>query len=239
MKIAICDDNKDDLALLKEYAERYYPDAETVSFCSTDEMETAIESGESFDVYILDVLIDAFTGIDLAKLIRKYSALAPIVFVTSSKEYALDAFSVDAAQYLIKPVTYDALAAALSKIELMTFKIEHSFSVKNAEGTFVTVIPSDIIYIDYLDRRINYYLIGDGIVHSVYIRGKFTDNLAFEPTDDFVFVQSACLVNLKHVKTLNKDSVTLTSGVVIPVAISKYKEVKTKYFDFFLKGGNL
>ena len=86
MKIAICDDNKDDLALLKEYAERYYPDAETVSFCSTDEMETAIESGESFDVYILDVLIDAFTGIDLAKLIRKYSALAPIVFVTSSKE---------------------------------------------------------------------------------------------------------------------------------------------------------
>lgn len=238
MKIAICDDNKDDLAVLQEFAKRYYTDAEISSFKSTDEMERALDGDKLFDLYLFDILIDNFTGIDLARLVRKHSENAPIIFITSSTEFALDAFSVEATQYLIKPITYEALSKVFDKLSARLKNAENNFVIViNDEGASVSFDVSDVMYIDYLSRRVNYYLSGEKTIHSLYARTKFAQSIPFSLPEDFIYVQSACIVNLKYVKALSKDSVVLKNDAVLAVSSSKYKEVKTRYFDYFLKNG--
>lgn len=55
-------------------------------------------------MYLLDIVMPHLTGIETAKRIRARGETAEIMFLTTSREYALDAFSVKASDYLLKPL---------------------------------------------------------------------------------------------------------------------------------------
>jgi DNA-binding LytR/AlgR family response regulator len=67
--------------------------------------------GIEFDLCILDIEMPGFTGLQVAKLLKG----KPIIFVTAYKEYALDAFELDAVDYLQKPVQLERLQQAVQK----------------------------------------------------------------------------------------------------------------------------
>ena len=69
---------------------------------------------EPVDVALLDIDMPGMKGIDLAALIREKWPDMPIIFLTGYAEYALDAFSVHASGYLLKPVKIEKLAAELA-----------------------------------------------------------------------------------------------------------------------------
>ena len=63
------------------------------------------------DVLFLDISMPKTSGMQLAEALRKLKNPPAVVFVTAYSEYALEAFGVDAVDYLMKPVTKEALAA--------------------------------------------------------------------------------------------------------------------------------
>ena len=69
------------------------------------------------DVMFLDISMPKTDGMQLAEGLRKYKTSPAIVFVTAYSEYALDAFNVDAVDYLMKPVEMDRLNQALDKVQ--------------------------------------------------------------------------------------------------------------------------
>ena len=64
------------------------------------------------DVMFLDISMPKTNGMQLAEALHKLKNPPQVVFVTAYSEYALDAFGVDATDYLMKPVETDRLAQA-------------------------------------------------------------------------------------------------------------------------------
>lgn len=105
---------------------------------------------EKPDLIILDIEMPGITGIELAKRLRKDLPQAAIAFLTGYKQYAIEAFDVEAIDYLLKPyeesqikrVIERAMKQGQVEIEPVTtlqtqIRCFGSFEVINPEGQFV------------------------------------------------------------------------------------------------------
>ncbi len=127
LQLAICDDNIDELSnmvqLINQYRSSKNLDCEYAVFSNGFELVSALEKGKRFDIYCLDIIMPGFTGIDVAKEIRTYDKTAPILFFTSSPEFALESYSVKAINYVLKPISKDMLFITLDEV-LEHIKVE-------------------------------------------------------------------------------------------------------------------
>ena len=93
MKIAICDDDRNELlqiqTLLDLYAQERQMEFIVKEYHSSFELASAA-ANETFQIYLLDVLMPVLNGIDLAREIRLMDKAADIIFLTSSPEFAVE-----------------------------------------------------------------------------------------------------------------------------------------------------
>ena len=68
------------------------------------------------DVVFLDISMPEATGMQLAEALQRLKYPPVVVFVTAYSEHALDAFAVNAVDYLLKPVETDRLQQAISRV---------------------------------------------------------------------------------------------------------------------------
>ena len=92
MKIAVCDDNENELTRIKElldaYASRNNQNFIIKCFSSRVELASTAEF-EKYDIYILDIIMPVMDGISLAREIRTFDKSSPVIFLTSSPEFAV------------------------------------------------------------------------------------------------------------------------------------------------------
>lgn len=77
----------------------------------------ALARGLNYDVVFLDVEMPGLTGLDAAPLVRERRDPPAVVFVTAHERYAVDAFAVEAFDYLLKPVDPDRLARVVERLQ--------------------------------------------------------------------------------------------------------------------------
>ena len=75
----------------------------------------ALEAG-AFDGVFLDIRMPGLTGLELARVLGRFAAPPPVVFVTAYDDAAVDAFSLRAVDYLLKPVRAARLAEAVGRV---------------------------------------------------------------------------------------------------------------------------
>ena len=76
----------------------------------------ALARSVEYDVVFLDVQMPGLSGLDVAPLVREQATPPAVVFVTAHPEYAVEAFAVEAFDYLLKPVDPDRLARVLERL---------------------------------------------------------------------------------------------------------------------------
>ena len=77
----------------------------------------ALAKAVHYDVVFLDVQMPGLTGLEAAPLVREQREPPAVVFVTAHPEYAVDAFAVEAFDYLLKPVDPERLARVVERLE--------------------------------------------------------------------------------------------------------------------------
>lgn len=94
----------------------------------------ALRGGVQFDAMFLDILMPSLTGIEAARELRQSGNSTDLIFLTVSRDFALDAFSVKAKDYLIKPLSetmffqlLDDLKAKLDENETILIAGKKSF----------------------------------------------------------------------------------------------------------------
>ena len=118
LTLCICDDSPADTAQIRSLADRFVQEHPELGlrieffFSPVDLLEHLDEKG-GFDLYLLDILMPHMKGIELAQRIRERGEPAEIIFLTISREYALDAFEVDASGYLLKPLEWEKFQRVL------------------------------------------------------------------------------------------------------------------------------
>ena len=115
MRVYLLDDEQYALDHLNYLLEQF-PDVE-VAGQSTDALQT-FKQIDSLDVDLIfmDISMAAVSGMELARHINKICPHIRIVFTTAYEQYALEAFEVSAADYLLKPITYPKLKTCLDKL---------------------------------------------------------------------------------------------------------------------------
>ncbi len=173
MKITICDDSIKDLLKVEKLLLKYkslHPDKdfELEKFSDPSRLYQKISEGKLTDIYILDMMMPRRTGIDLGNLIRTSGSENVIIYITASDDYALDAYSVHAVRYLLKPVDehklFEALDYALSYTQVRT---ESMYLIKTKNGLLQTPY-SKIEYIENVNRKQEVHLSDGEIIKSLF-----------------------------------------------------------------------
>ena len=118
-KILAVDNDETALQDLRQALAGIYPAASVTTFSDVTQALAYLNDRQNrkLDYAFLDVCLRGLPGIELAKVIREYSPTTKIIFCTAHSEYALQAFSVHAAAYLLKPVTPETLRRELSELQ--------------------------------------------------------------------------------------------------------------------------
>ena len=166
---------------------------------------------ERCDVLFLDISMPKTSGMQLAEALHKLKNPPAVVFVTAYSEYALEAFEVDAVDYLMKPVETDRLQHALDKVEARTKPSVGSHSsverIPVEKGGRKVLIPVDQIrYIEAKDDYSCIYTDTDRYLSTISLaklEAKLTEH-------GFFRVHRGYIVNLAYVE----DVETISSGIL-------------------------
>lgn len=117
MRAIIVDDEAPARSELRYLLEETGRITHIIEAASAREAVECIMDQKGADVVFLDISMPKITGMYLAKALQQLKRSPAIVFVTAYSEYALEAFEVDAIDYLMKPVDPQRLSQALDKVE--------------------------------------------------------------------------------------------------------------------------
>ena len=162
MRIVICDDSQDDRQTLMDAIRALRADDDVFEqYASAEELLQQVSSLRSCDALFLDIFMHQSTGMDAAHQLRRLHVDIPIVFLTSSPDFALDGFDVDALDYLMKPVDRKRLEKVLLRIVRRRSTGPSYIYRKNSE---IRCIPyRDIVFVESRDHRVFLHLAGETI----------------------------------------------------------------------------
>lgn len=149
MKVAICDDEEcfleDTHRLLDKWGHENNIPMNVAEFSNGDDLIRA-QQEQSMDLIILDVIMPLLNGIDTAKEVRVCDAKVPIIFLTSSREYAVDSYDVRAFHYLMKPLKKSAFFSVMDRF-LQTYqqKKETFFARMAGGGCNITLEETEFL----------------------------------------------------------------------------------------------
>lgn len=160
------------------------------------------------DVIFLDINIPLLDGVVLAKNISKFSEKPYIVFITAYKEYASEAFEIEAFDYILKPFEEKRIISMLKKIEIdfkeknekknkLDKKITNRINVWKDEKIIIVDI-SDINYCEARERTTDIYT-NEGTYSINMSISEFYETL---PRDIFFKTHRSYIVNLTKVKEI-------------------------------------
>ena len=231
MKIAVCDDEIQFIdaicSLLDEWARERNIKLKLYRFTNGDDLIDAHRS-ECMDLIFLDVIMPLLNGIDTARELRNMNQTVPIVFITSSREFAVDSYEVKAFHYLMKPVNRDSLFPMLDDF-LKTFNpLKSFFTAKTAEG-FCRIVIADVDYLEAQNKQVLVHLSND---RTIMIRELFSKCAEiFSPQNGFCCCHRSYIVNLNNVEQFSKTEVITIHNAVIPISRSSYTTFKETYFN--------
>lgn len=242
IKIVVCDDSMEDLeeikGLLAKYMERNKTiQFETEYFTDSTKLYHQIQAKSQGDIYILDMIMSERTGIDIGTLIRSTEQQSSIIYITSSDDFAFEAYGVHAVRYLLKPVQTELFIEALDCAVANTSKEmkDTLYTVKTKEG-LVSIPYSRIEYIENYSRTLSICLTDGKTIQSIFIRKSFHEETRqIMESSDFIQVHQSFLVNLHHVDKLTPGSIIMESGAKIPISKARAADVKKEYLKFVSK----
>ena len=236
IRIAICDDELNELerinSVLKEYMQKHTEyQAKLFHFSAPLEMLTYLEKHESFDILLLDIYMDGMLGIDVARELRQRGDSGEIIFITTSRDHAIEAFEVEAVQYLLKPFTEEMIYSVLDKVLKRIYKEKLEIvTLKTSEGISRLAIR-DVVFTE--TGRNNYQ-----IVHTIQgkkIEVRMTATEIFELLSQnrfFIRCGASISLNLKYVRQISKNSIIFDTGEHLGYPYRSYQNLKDAFLRF-------
>ncbi|HEX7846600.1 MAG TPA: LytTR family DNA-binding domain-containing protein [Chitinophagaceae bacterium] len=173
------------------------------------------------DIAFLDVEMPGLTGLELGQLIS--GGHVKVVLVTSFNEFGPEAFEINAADYLIKPVSYARFYRCIQKLnqnkENTTQEIKERlllFVKGGPKENYISIDANDIVYIQ---AALNYVEIFHGDTKTItYL--TLTEIISKLPTISFCRVHRSYIININKIKIIDQAEIEMTDGRIIPIGES-------------------
>lgn len=193
---------------------------------------TEIMTREHIDAIFIDVNMPDLNGLDFVRSLQQ----PPLVVLTTAySEYALDGFKIDAVDYLLKPFGMDDFLRASIKVkkrfELMNgteqTSDDNSIYVKS-EHRNIKIEAEHIRYVEGMSEYIRIYMV-DAVkpIITLLSMKKLEEHL---PANKFMRIHRSYMVNLQHIKEVNKTRIKLDNDVTLPIG-DNYRDDFERYLN--------
>jgi len=235
MRIAICDDDPNQILLTSSFINDWSRDTEVpVEICEFKNAESFLNNwstANTYDVAFLDIQMGLMSGIELAEKIRKVDDQLIIVFVTGFHEFVLRGYDVNALHFLIKPVKRVDCNNCLDQAYEITNKRRTDTFLVPVEGQIRRYYFDDLYYFEVFSHYIT--------VHTrkgVFSYKKKISVLERElPSSVFVRCHRSCIINLRYVESIGKSFVTMDDGSRLTVSGDRRRVVQDAFIRYHVK----
>ena len=234
IQIAFCDDDQTVLdqlsALLEKYRTQRCIQIQCTAFRSPLDLLAEIEKGVRYDILFLDVIMPAENGITVAKEIRQYDTAVEIIFLTSSTEFAVESYAVDAWYYQLKPIRREDFFRLMdSACAACTREQKHSLILRSKSG-IVRLELEELVYCEVMGRTLTFHLNNGVVLESMGRLDDLCDQLVEYP--NFLRPHRSFLINMEYIANIAARSITMQDGAVVPLPHGKYSETKDRYLSY-------
>lgn len=244
MKILIVDDEIGARNLLKGMLTELFSDndADDLILYEADRLVKGVSiiNKHQPEVVLMDIDMPEHSGLEIVDFFKDKPINFQLIFTTAYSDYAIEAFKLNAIDYLLKPIDIIELENAINKaksksangLELKIEELKQTFLelkttkiILDVPNGFMFVSPKDIIA-----------LVADGMYTTVYLKDKSKTTIAkpikhfidkLEQYNYFYKPHRSYFINLKYLKKFSKkegSTLTLENGMNIPLARDKKEE---------------
>ena len=235
MRIAICEDTRDDAHVLDNALSRYLETnnlfADVDFFKSGEDFLSDFEPGK-YQIIFMDIYmtVDGVTGMDAAEKVNAADKDAAIIFITTIEEYILAGYSV-AVFYIVKPVTQESLNKAMEKCRSQIERYAKTIQVV-VDRQPVEIRQRDIFWIETINRNCVFAFAKDKMTASGMNLGELTTKLGGSP---FIQCHRSFIVNILHVRKMTETEFILENGGSVPIGRKYQTDAKNEYRKCFAK----
>ena len=187
----------------------------------------------TIDLIFVDISMPVINGIDFVKSLSKN---VKIVFITAHSEFAYEGFQLDAADYLLKPISFTDFLKSANKVNERYFQQNCSlpeihqnrdYLFIKSEYRVIRINFKDIKYIESKREYVKIFLEGSEPITALMSIKKLEETL---PDNVFMRVHRSFIVNLDKITVVERNRIVFDNKVYIPVG-ENYREKFQKYME--------
>lgn len=233
IRIAICEDNKEQqnhlekLILSQEKKDSF----EIHKFDSGENLIKEVDAGQSFPIILLDMKMKELDGIQTAEAIRKRNEKSIIIIVTSILEYAVDGYSVDAFDFILKPVAQDKFGKVFRKaIKKIQTDKKKTYVVETRDKLSVLKL-NQIVYFESDKKKVTVHC-----KETIYSSNESISSVETKLFDQgFLRISRYYLVNMYYIEAFTGKDILLSTGENLIYSKKNVDELKRKYMDYMME----
>lgn len=185
--------------------------------CTSAAEAASIMAAHQIDLLLLDIQLPRLSGIDFLKTLTRPPMA---IFTTAFSEYALEGYSLDVIDYLVKPIPFDRFLKAVQKAhdfhqmrqrDLPTASPDYFFVKSN--GKYERVAFSDILYVESMQNYVLIHLPGQKLIVYMTLAGLE----AQLPPRRFMKVHKSFVVSIEQVNAIENNEIIIRQAR-IPVS---------------------
>ncbi len=239
IRISICDDDEKERKMIENNLISFMLRHSCYSI-TYDIYSSAIEMIENFaekgspDVVLLDICMPGLSGIDCASEILRETNETDIIFITTSSDYAIDAFSLHVADYIKKPYCQEKFDSSLERVLKKRCEKTRALIVSNSRMHLIAL--EDIVYIETSNKK-KIFVLSDGERYETWMKNDEIEK-SILLIDSLIKCGSSFIINLTHVKAFRDSTLLMDNGAVINVPRRVKSSLKDQYFNYYMRLDN-
>lgn len=220
IRIALVEDDEADRRRLLDYLKHYEKDSgesfRITQFADGDEI--AEDYHAEFDIILMDIELTFMDGMTAAERIRERDQEVVIIFITNMPQYAMKGYTVDALDYVLKPVSYYAFSQRIDRAIARMKKRHRSYLAVPIRGGIRKVDVADLTFIEVQDHDLIFHLTRE----SFETKGALSEVEQQLKDEPFFRCGKSYLINLEYVEKVQNNDV-LIGSTLIPISRPKRK----------------
>lgn len=233
IKIAIVDDNKDFVLLLRSKIEEYREENKYVfqimTFSNPQLFYYELDEKADYDICFLDIEMPELNGIVLAEKLREYNKSTYLVFVTSYFEFAAHGYSLKAFDFIQKSLLDEKLSLVLTGIILEMKRTENRFYCIETDVRLQRIEYKEIIYLYKSNKNTVIVSMED----EIQVRKPLQTVFQELNSEEFIWVERGYIINLEHIMGMNGRDIRLRNGTVIRAGKARARLIKESIHDYW------
>lgn len=237
MKTAIIDDLTDDRSLMEGYLFRFFRENCENLPCSVNTYASGSQFLETFsrnkyNIIFIDYYMDEMSGYETAQAIRHTDPLVTLIFITGSRDFAVESYKVKASGYLVKPFCYQELVECLNLLNLKDIRDRQYIQITNGRET-VKIVLRDIIYCDISGHYTQFHTKSMGLQKS---RMPFQNLSAMlEAVPEFLTCYRGCIINMEYIGQITDSTFIMENGERVPYRKKHHNQIMNIYSEFMFR----